>query len=72
MAFSPDGQRLAAGVSQLTTGNIAKVLVWDALTGQELLELPGPAISLVKSPSAPTDSAWPAPLVAPGVAKVPS
>jgi hypothetical protein len=41
VAFSPDGQRLAAGVGRMMTGESAHVIVWDAATGQELLELPG-------------------------------
>ncbi len=39
IAYSPDGKRLAAGVSGGVKDNVAKV--WDARTGKELLTLKG-------------------------------
>jgi WD40 repeat protein len=41
VAFSPDGRLLAAGTGNLGTGEEARLLVWDAATGQQVLDLPG-------------------------------
>jgi WD40 repeat protein len=40
IAFTPDGKRIATGSNDET------VRIWDAMTGEELLVLPLPALSL--------------------------
>jgi WD40 repeat protein len=55
VAFSPDGQRIASGSAQLAEDEPSYLQVWDATTGQEVLNLRGNTVEAFRVAFSPDD-----------------
>jgi WD40 repeat protein len=58
VAFSPDGRRLASGSAQLAEAEPSYLKVWDAATGQEVLDPHGDSVEAVCVAFSPPHGRW--------------